>query len=682
MEKPFVSCQLFLNTALWASFITETKNAGGYVHPEIEKMIRKGEFDIFHPILHNKNKQNVRFPHSKAKDTYKNLDALADKFRNMTEFERNYPSAKEKMGETQLVLNKLLKQNSISIVDPKDRSKVILNPLNLLTKKSGKKQILVHFIGNCAYTKPELQLDHLKDTSQKIIGFDSLSKTDLSSCYWQYKLNKKSSDALCFEFNGIIYRCNGLPYGASACVWLVQNTNSIVCEFFRSKFGTFVLNYIDDFLVEHNNNFLADQPDFGLYPNDNFPLKSVLKKLGYFISETKTETNVSVLDFCGFVLDLRNKTISIKDTTVQKLTDKINSQVKRCQDIRYIETHELEKIMGLLNFVSATSLTGRTQTLELMLGFNYATKHNLTCVNLSDGMLAELDYWKNQYPGSSLHMVRFSTFHSTLHIPGQIPQRGYSDASSKKWGYKIFGETTLLKSGSGFFDDNLVDRLESLGVIVDSETLKLICINTKEYIAVLILVDSLPWNSIFILLIDNSSVVDSFLKTRSKNRLNNAILKRIFEILKERSICARPTWINTRIMDLAGCDDLSRGKNDRLVPNMDISDAGYQFLLRIIPGEFHVVFGHPCLPQSAKEFNYSSFHENEHENYSGLDPLQHLLQATKENKLRGGQIILPPRNLIHRICHILQECVHQITCTFAIIIPASYNSFAKKLSEK
>ena len=413
------------------------------------------------------------------------------------------------------------------------------------------------------------------------------------------------------------------------------------------------------------------------YPNDNFPLKSVLKKLGYFISETKTETNVSVLDFCGFVLDLRNKTISIKDTTVQKLTDKINSQVKRCQDIRYIETHELEKIMGLLNFVSATSLTGRTQTLELMLGFNYATKHNLTCVNLSDGMLAELDYWKNQYPGSSLHMVRFSTFHSTLHIPGQIPQRGYSDASSKKWGYKIFGETTLLKSGSGFFDDNLVDRLESLGVIVDSETLKLICINTKEYIAVLILVDSLPWNSIFILLIDNSSVVDSFLKTRSKNRLNNAILKRIFEILKERSIYARPTWINTRIMDLAGCDDLSRGKNDRLVPNMDISDAGYKFLLRIIPGEFHVVFGHPCLPQSAKEFNYSSFHENEHENYSGLDPLQHLLQATKENKLRGGQIILPPRNLIHRICHILQECVHQITCTFAIIIPASYNSFAK-----
>ena len=677
MEAPFLACQLFQNTTLWSRFITETRNAGGYVHREIEKMIVNGEFNIFHPILHNNNKQNVRFPHSKARDTYPNLDALADKFRKMTEFERNYPGAKENPGETQLLMNKLLKQKSISIVDPKDRDKVILNPLNLLIKRSGKTQILVHFIGNCAYNKPKLQLDHLQHTSQKIIAFDTMSKTDLSSCYWQFKLDQKSSDALCFEFNGIIYRCNGLPYGASCCVWLVQNTNSIICEYFRSKFGTFVLNYIDDFLVEHDKNFMADTPEFGLYPNDQFPLKSVLKKLGYNISESKTEANVPVLDFCGLVIDLRNKTLSVKDTTVQKLKQKIDTQVKRCQDIKYIETSELEKLMGLLNFVSATSITGLTQTLELMLGLQHAMKHNYTCIDLTPGMLAELNYWKNLYPGTSLHMTRFATFHSTLHLPDQTPQRGYSDASSKMWGYKVFGETTLLKSGSGHFDDNLVERLASLGVIVDSETMKLICINTKEYVAVLILVDSLPWNSLFILLIDNSSVVDSMLKTRSKNRLNNAILKRIFEILKERSIFARPTWINTKSMDIAGCDDLSRGRNEKLMQNIEISDAGYKYLLKLIPGNFHVVFGHPCLPKSAKEFTYSSFHESDEEFFSGLDPLQHLLQGTQPDKLHGGQIILPPSNLIHRVCDILQQCVHQHKCTFAIIIPASFNSMVK-----
>ena len=677
MEATFIACQLFLNTALWSKFITETKNAGGYVHSVIEKMILAGEFDIFHPILHNKNKRDLRFPHSKAKDTYPDLEALADKFRSMTEYERNYPGAKEQMGETQLAINRLLKQNCISIVDPKDRQKVILNPLNLLTKRSGKTQILVHFIGNSCYNKPKLQLDHLKDTSQKIIGFDTLSKTDLSACYWQFKLNQKSSDALCFEFNGVIYRCNGLPYGASSCVWLVQNTNSIVCEYFRSKFGTFVLNYIDDFLVQHVKNFVADLPEFGLYPNDQFPLKSVLKKLGYTISENKTEANVPVLDFCGFVIDLRNKTISIKDSTVAKLKEKIETQVRRCQDIKYILTSELEKLMGLLNFCSATSITGLTQTLELMLGLNYAMKHNLSCVNLTENMLAELDYWKNLYPGSSMQMVRFATFHCTLHVPDETPQRGYSDASSKQWAYKIFGETMLLKSGSGFFDDSLVERLESLGVSVDAEMLTMICINTKEYIAVLILVDSLPWNSLFILLIDNSSVVDSMLKTRSKNRLNNAILKRIFEILKTRSIFARPTWINTRIMDLAGCDDLSRGRHEKLMQNIEISDIGFKFLLRVIPGDFHVVFGHPCLPTSAKEFSYSSFHESNEEFFNGLDPLQHLLLATQQNKLEGGQIILPPHNLIHRVCDILNQCVHQQRCTFAIIVPASYNSLVK-----
>lgn len=275
METQFKAGQLFTNTALWSRFINETRNAGGYVHREIEKMILKGEFNILHPILHNSNKQNVSFPHSKAKDTYKNFEALADKFRNMTEYERNYPGAKENPGDTQITINKLLKEGGLSIVDPTERNNVVLNPLNLLTKRSGKTQILVHFIGNCAYNKPKVQLDHLQHTSQKIIGFETMSKTDLSSCYWQFKIDKKSSDALCFEFNGIIYRCNGLPYGASCCVWLVQNTNSIICEYFRSKFGTFVLNYIDDFLVQHDTNFLADLPEFGLYPNDQFPLIGV-----------------------------------------------------------------------------------------------------------------------------------------------------------------------------------------------------------------------------------------------------------------------------------------------------------------------------------------------------------------------------------------------------------------------
>ena len=102
----------------------------------------------------------------------------------------------------------------------------------------------------------------------------------------------------------------------------------------------------------------------------------MLKKLGYTISESKTEANVPVLEFCGLIIDLRNKQLSIKDTTVQKLKQKIETQVKRCQDIKYIETAELEKLMGLLNFVSATSITGLTQTLELMLGLQYAQKHN------------------------------------------------------------------------------------------------------------------------------------------------------------------------------------------------------------------------------------------------------------------------------------------------------------------
>ena len=98
-------------------------------------------------------------------------------------------------------------------------------------------------------------------------------------------------------------------------------------------------------------------------------------------------------------------------------------------------------------------------------------------------------------------------------------------------------------------------------------------------------------------LIDNLPVVQSILKTRSKNRLTNAILQRMFGMLKERNIFIKPVWICTKVMAIAGADDLSRSDYKSVASTIKFSVKGIDFFQRIMPDPLVMVFGNisePC----------------------------------------------------------------------------------------
>ena len=122
-----------------------------------------------------------------------------------------------------LLINELLAAKCLEIVPKSRKDEVTLNPANLLEKRSGKFQLLVHFILNPLYTKPAILLDDIKTSAHCLLDLKTVCKTDLKSAYWQYPLTESSSDLLCFEFGGVIYRCLGLPYGAAQNVYIVQN---------------------------------------------------------------------------------------------------------------------------------------------------------------------------------------------------------------------------------------------------------------------------------------------------------------------------------------------------------------------------------------------------------------------------------------------------------------------------
>ena len=680
----FKGACLFDNTESWDLVTAETKSSGGYVSRMADKFIASREVCILHPKIFHKNKQMISFPHSKADGSFDNYEKLTDHFKTLEEHERNYSKIKERPGDAQVMINGLLRKNCIEIVDPKDLEKLTLNPADILDRSGGKTQLLVHWLGNACYSKPKLTLDLLSNCAPQIRNFKALNKTDLKQCYWQYKVSEVSSWQLGFSVNGVYYRCKALPFGPACAVYIVQSVNQIPMEFCRTKFGLFGLAYIDDFMWE-----LRELPGLpfealGINQLDKFPFLSLLKNLGYVISEHKTEREARKITFCGYFINLDNSTISIIKETIEKLHRKLDEAVVITKDGKFMKTANLESLLGLIGFCASCSEMGLSQCLELQLNFNDAGKRDKLYTRITDGMQQELNFWRSLLPGSSLKLTEFSTNHATMHIEGITPDLGWSDASLRGFGYKIYGEDRILYTGSGLFDDSLKRALEKFDLEWPENWLQA-AIDSYEYCGFLLMVDRCPWNSVYLWLIDNYSVVSSFQKTRSKNRFNNSILKAIFRIMKERRISARAVWVSTKAMKHRGADDLSRQEYDGVKQIIRLSEKGVTFLNTFFPGEISIVFGSDEFVETHPDVKFTCFHEkfNDCTQNSGLDPFQVVSKLFSRNSIKGTIVLFPAPILLNKTIQMLEKSEKQELGVVVLIVSADKFSITRqRLREK
>ena len=145
LPKPFKAGQLFNDPQLWGNLVDQTKKCGGFVDKTAESIVRRGMIDIRHKVVFNQSKTNLKFPHSKSRDSYPNYDALTAHFRAMKEDQRNYSLCKERPGCMMNLINRMIKEGGLHILLPQDRELVVLNPANLLVKENGKTMLLIHY---------------------------------------------------------------------------------------------------------------------------------------------------------------------------------------------------------------------------------------------------------------------------------------------------------------------------------------------------------------------------------------------------------------------------------------------------------------------------------------------------------------------------------------------------------
>ena len=235
---------------------------------------------------------------------------------------------------------------------------------------------------------------------------------DISKAYCHVPLHRSTTCYLAFSFNGVKYSYKCMPFGLKTAPFYFTRLMKSVLAFLRDKFAIQVFAYLDDLLVL-GNSFEQTHKDLSLTLN-------FLKFLGFKLNPKSSMVPVSTVQYLGVMFDLHNKTMFNTDQNIEKVQTSIKNLIHR----NTISKREVERILGLLNFVCNFIKDSRW--------YMHGIIKFLCTLNRTQRDL------QVQFPQNVKDALKFWTEDVNLEkVPlGQLAQSitVYSDASKKAWG--------------------------------------------------------------------------------------------------------------------------------------------------------------------------------------------------------------------------------------------------------
>ena len=223
------------------------------------------------------------------------------------------------------------------------------------------------------------------DDATKLITPNSyLAKVDLRSAYRSVPLHPD-----CFNATGLQWSFTPdvttymvdtrLPFGASlSCAIFQRITNSVTRM--MSKRGYTVISYLDDFLLV--------SPDKETCTHAYHTLLNLLHRLGFTINEDKIVPPTQELTFLGIVINSKDRTLALPERKLQELRESLYSWL----DKRKVTKHELQKLIGKLNWAARVIRGGRTFLRRLIdLMGKLRSKHHR--IRLNSEARADILWW-------------------------------------------------------------------------------------------------------------------------------------------------------------------------------------------------------------------------------------------------------------------------------------------------
>ena len=173
-----------------------------------------------------------------------------------------------------------------------------------------------------------------------------LLKHDLSKAFRQLWMDPGSIHLLGYTFNGLMYFDVSLSMGSSSAVFCCQRTTNAI-TYIYSKFRYDDVNYLDD----------LGGAELEVKANDTFNcLGWILDTIGIKESRSKASAPACIMVFLGILFNTITMTLTI---TPERLAE-IKNILRKWEDKIVFTLHNLQVLLGKLNFTCSTIRAGRT----------------------------------------------------------------------------------------------------------------------------------------------------------------------------------------------------------------------------------------------------------------------------------------------------------------------------------
>ena len=233
----------------------------------------------------------------------------------------NRPLSPEHISFVHGEVHQLLSMGAISPCSTRPR---VVSPLGVVPKKEGKLRLILDLTALNRYVRaPPFRMEDMRAVAAMTQPGDLGATVDLQDGYFHLQVRHQDRELLGFEWDGVYYVYNVLPFGLSTSPWaFTKLVRPVVAALHRA--GVRVTSYMDDFLV------LAG-PEEGSAPLDK--TLALLRCLGWFVHPLKSYlTPMQDFTYLGMRVSTGGESVLIsalgdKIRTVKKLAAPILASV-------------------------------------------------------------------------------------------------------------------------------------------------------------------------------------------------------------------------------------------------------------------------------------------------------------------------------------------------------------------
>ena len=237
---------------------------------------------------------------------------------------------------------------------------------------------------------------------------------DISKVFFHIPIQPNNSKYFSFSFLNQNYKFRAMPFGLCTAPYLFTKFISPILEHLRREHQIIIFSYLDDFLLlESSESKLAEANETTI---------NIFEELGFLINREKSVLVPStVIQFLGVKFNLKDNKMSNTDRLISKMTNKARDLIDRAS----INRVELERFIGLANFMSYYMPQGRHYLhpiIKIANSYIHKCDRHQLFPNRSD-LQSLLSYW-----------TKAESFQETeiKHILHQVSLE--IDSSNKEWG--------------------------------------------------------------------------------------------------------------------------------------------------------------------------------------------------------------------------------------------------------